>query len=176
MSTDRPLIPQVVLAADWHAAYTLVWQAAYAEEAARQGLSFAAREWVLKGPKRTAWPEVRKVCLMYAADAAKMGNDELACAWTMLGADPSGPGWRTPEGGRTYLPVFRGLARTILADTSLLDDDRFCEAVEGWRFLELAGSDGEDDLIVAAQRYGAMSKVDKERILAWARIWIGVWE
>jgi hypothetical protein len=40
----------------------------------------------------------------------------------------------------------------------------------GWRFLERAGSDGEQDLIVAAQRYGAALKIDIAEMLAWARI------
>jgi hypothetical protein len=37
--------------------------------------------------------------------------------------------------------------------------------------LEHAGSDGEDDLIVVARRYGAMAKIDGDEVLAWARRW-----
>jgi hypothetical protein len=37
--------------------------------------------------------------------------------------------------------------------------------------VEHAGSDGEDDLIVAARRYGAMAKIDGDAVLAWARRW-----
>jgi hypothetical protein len=69
------------------------------------------------------------------------------------------------------VPVFMALADAIVANPTLLDDEAFAEAVDGWRFLERAGSDGEDDLIVAARRYGAMAKIDRAKILAWARRW-----
>jgi hypothetical protein len=117
------------------------------------------------------WPERRRLCLSLGHRCAEEHDDQLACAWTMLGADPSGPGWRTRAGNKTYGPVFRALASAIVADPTLLDNETFAEAVAGWRFLERAGSDGEDDLIVAAQRSGAMAKIDRAKILAWARRW-----
>lgn len=69
------------------------------------------------------------------------------------------------------MPALRAIGRAIPADPALLDDEKFCEAVEGWRFLEVAGSEGEDDLIVAAQKYGAMGKIDRDSIGAWATMW-----
>ena len=73
----------------------------------------------------------------------------------MLGADPSGPACRTSDGDKTYGPIFRALADAILACPALLNDALFAEAVEGWHVLQHAGSDGEDDLIIATRRYGA---------------------
>jgi hypothetical protein len=36
--------------------------------------------------------------------------------------------------------------------------------------LERAGSDGEQDLIVAAKQHGAFFKFDRERLLDWAKL------
>src|SRR6201999_2850046 len=111
------------------------------------------------------WAQRLRLCLSLACRCAEGSDDqELAGAWTMLGADPSGPGWRTSAGKETYVPVFMALADAIVADPALLDDEAFAEAVDGWRFLGRASSDGEDDLIVAARRYGAMAKIDNAKI------------
>jgi hypothetical protein len=160
----------MALAEDWRAAFRIVWDVSF--ERATPGMGIPAGSISIGMENLPPWPQRRRLCLSHGHRCAEVFDDEeLACAWTMLGADPSGPGWRTSAGNRTYGPVFRALARAILADPTLLDDETFAEAVDGWRFLERAGSDGEDDLIVAARRYGAMAKIDRAKILAWARRW-----
>jgi hypothetical protein len=168
--TTTPLIVRMVLAEDWSEAFRIVWSASFEKAAADQGLD--AGGVALDMGDLPPWPQRRRLCLSLASRCAEDYEDEeLARAWTMLGADPRGPEWRTPAGDKTYAPVFRALADAIVSDPALLDDAAFAEAVDGWHFLERAGSDGEDDLIVAARRYGAMAKIDKDRILAWARAW-----
>jgi hypothetical protein len=160
----------MALAEDWPAAFRIVWSAAFEKAAADEGTDVGGV--AIDMDNLPPWPERRRLCLSLGRRCAEDYDDqELAGAWTMLGADPSGPGWRTSVGKETYQPVFMALATAIVADPALLDDETFAEAVDGWRFLERAGSDGEDDLIVAARRYGAMAKIDRVKILAWARRW-----
>jgi hypothetical protein len=168
--TTKSLIVRVVLAADWPAAFRIVSLTASAKAAAGQGLD--AGGVALGMGDLPPWPQRRNLCLSLARRYAdEPGDDELAAAWFTLGADPGGAGWRTAEGHKNYTPVLVALARAILANPALLDDEAFAAAVDGWRFLERAGSDGEDDLIVAARLYGAMAKIDKPRLLSWARTW-----
>jgi hypothetical protein len=168
--TTQPLIVRMAVAEDWPAAFRIVWAASFAKAAADMGIPAGGVS--IGMGDLPPWPQRRRLCLSLARRCAEDYDDqELACAWTMLGADPSGPGWRTSAGNKTYVPVFMALADAIVADPALLDDAAFAEAVDGWRFLERAGSDGEDDLIVAARRYGAMAKIDGAKILAWARRW-----
>lgn len=149
---EKPLIVRAMMSADWHSAFVQVSQAQFEESAGRLGLTASPGVWDIKTPDKIAWATVRKVCLRNAAASIDPG---LAAAWWLLGADPAGPGWRTPEGYRIYSQVLVTLARAIDDDPSLLGDDKFCEAVNGWKFLAQAGSDGEQDLIVAAQQHGA---------------------
>jgi hypothetical protein len=155
------IIVRVMMAADWLAAYQIVWAATYADVHSKMAQPSNRSEWAL----------ARLACLLRAEEARKAGDAELAGAWSLLGADPRGPQWRSLSGGRTYVPALRAIGRTIVADTALLDDMAFCQAVEGWRFIEAAGSAGDDDLIVAAKTYGAMGKIDKEAIAVWAKMW-----
>jgi hypothetical protein len=168
--TAKPLIVRMALAEDWQAAFRIVWDVSFERAAADMGIPAGGISIGMEN--LPPWPQRRRLCLSHAHRCAEVFDDEeLAGAWTMLGADPSGPGWRTSAGKETYVPVFMALADAIVADPALLDDETFAEAVDGWRFLERAGSDGEDDLIVAARRYGAMAKIDRAKILAWARRW-----
>jgi hypothetical protein len=170
--TATPLIARLALAKDWTEAFRILWPASFAKAATNPGL--AAGDSAIDTDDLVAWPQRRHLCLSLARRCAEEdGDDELACAWTMLGAAPRRPGWRTGNGDKTYMPVLQSLAGAILADAALLDDAAFVDAVDGWRCLERAGSDGEDDLIVAAQRYGAMAKIDKDRLLPWAHAWAG---
>jgi hypothetical protein len=170
--TTTPLVVRMALAEDWPAAFRIVWAASFAKAAADQGPGAGAGAVAIDMENLPPWPQRRRLCLSHGRRCAEVFDDqELAGAWTMLGADPSGPGWRTSAGKETYVPVFMALADAIVADPALLDDETFAEAVDAWRFLERAGSAGEDDLIVAARRYGAMAKIDRGKILAWARRW-----
>lgn len=158
----KPLIVRVALCDDWMAAFRLVWEATFGRIAADHAPPMEYLKWSGR----------RGFCLSYAERCADEYDDkELADAWATLGAEPAGPKWRTPEGHKIYLLVFASLAAAIVADPALLDDQAFAEAINGWLFLERAGSDGEDDLIAAARRYSAMVKIDKAEILAWARSW-----
>ncbi|MBX9830211.1 MAG: hypothetical protein K2Y27_35100 [Xanthobacteraceae bacterium] len=117
-----------------------------------------------------SWTERREVCLRMSNKClGDFGKPEFAAAWSALGADPAEPGWRKPGEGRVYEVIFVAIAKAIVADATLLDDDLFCAAVNGWKFLEQAGSDGEQDLIVSARKYGATVTASREEILAWAR-------
>lgn len=169
--SDHPLIVRVVMAADWHEALSVTSKTAVERATARHGYAFEPTEWKLTKPDRIDWKNARAGALLCASAAAEDGDEELAAAYFALGADPSGVGWRTLAGSRTYVPVMRELGRAIVADPALLDDERFCETAEGWRFLEIAGSDGHDDLIVAAKMYGAMGRIDRDSIRAWAKMW-----
>lgn len=166
-----PLIVRVVMAADWHDALTLVSQAAHARSAARHGFPVDNEPWTIKRADVVDWKNSRAGALLCASAAAEDGDEDLAAAYFALGADPSGVGWRTLAGSKTYVPVMRALGKAIVADVSLLADEKFAEAAEGWRFLEIAGSNGEDDLIVAAKTYGAMGRIDRDSIRAWAQMW-----
>jgi hypothetical protein len=166
--TTTPLIVRMVLAADWNEAFQIVWSAAFAAAGHRldaTGVSLGMGD-------LPPWPQRRHLCRSLARRCGEeYGDKELARAWTMLGADPRGPEWRTRDGDETYAPVFRALAEAIVADPALVDDAALAAAVEGWHVLEHAGSDGEDDLIVVARRYGARAKIDGDEVLAWARRW-----
>jgi hypothetical protein len=166
--TTTPLIVRVALAADWNEAFRIVRSASFATAAADHGLDAAGVS--LAMGDLPPWPQRRRLCRSLARRCAEEYGDEgLAGAWTMLGADPRGPEWRTRAGGRTYAFIFRALADAIVADPALVDDAAFAAAVEGWHVLQHAGSDGEDDLIVVARRYGVMAKIDGDEVLAWAR-------
>lgn len=170
---EKPLIVRVLMARDWYEAYRLVLDEAYAKEAIRRSVAFDhSPMWIERpGDDRSAWSRARLTCLLQADEAEKAGDAELAGAWSLLGADPRGPQRRSLSGGRTYVPALREIGRVIVADPALLDEEKFCQAVEGWRFVEAAGSSGEDDLIDAAQDYGAFGKIDKEAMLVWAKMW-----
>ncbi|MBX9846122.1 MAG: hypothetical protein K2Z80_30395 [Xanthobacteraceae bacterium] len=162
---EKPLIIRAMMSADWHAAFVLVSQAAFQESAGRLGLTASPDVWAIKTPDKIARDSVRKVCLQSATDAA---NRDLAAAWRMLGAPPYGYAWRSSQDRWVYYQVLKALAQAVDDDPALLDDDKTCEAIQGWQFLEQAGSDGEQDLIVAAQQYGAFFKVDREKLRGWA--------
>jgi hypothetical protein len=150
----------VVTAADWMEAFRLVWEATFRRIAVG----------VAPPMEHLSWANRRSLCLWYAARCIdENGDQELAAAWFTLGAYPRGFEWRTAEGHKNYTPVLVALARAIVTDPTLLDDESFANIVEGLRFLERAGSDGEDDLIRAARVHGGMAKIDKDRLLAWAR-------
>lgn len=168
---SKPLIVQVVLAADWHEALSVVSRTATERAMARHGYAFDPTSWKMTKPDGIVWANARGGCRLCAVAAAEDGDEELAAAYWALAADPAGPGFRKPEGWKTYTPVMRALGRAIVADPSLLDDQKFCEAVEGWRFLETAGSDGFDDLIAYAQDYGRFGKIDKTAMLARVQMW-----
>jgi hypothetical protein len=160
--SERPLIVRVVTTADWMEAFHLVWEATVGRIAVG----------VAPPMEHLRWANRRGLCLSLARRCAEnYGHQELARAWTILGADPRGPEWRTNDADKTYAPVFRALADAIVVDPALVDDAAFAGAVEGWHVLEHAGSDGEDDLIVVARRYGSMAKIDRDEVVAWARRW-----
>lgn len=155
------LIRDMLMASDWEAAYRL---AAATLPGARDGaaLSEPPASWELRRP----------YCLQMSAFVRnELRSHSRAAAWAILGADPAGPGWRKREGYENYGLVLKGIADAIVAQPPLLEDERFRDAVQGWRFLERAGSDGEDDLIVSARKYGAMGRNDASDILAWAQRW-----
>jgi hypothetical protein len=165
--TTTPLIVRMALAADWRAAFRIVWDVSF--EKATPGMGMPPGSIAIGMGNLPPWPERRRLCLSLARRCGEEdGDKELACAWTMLGADPRAPEWRTRAGDGSYATVFRALAVAIAADPTLVDDAAFAAAIEGWHVLEHAGSDGEDDLIVVARRYGAMAKIDRDEILAWA--------
>jgi hypothetical protein len=168
--TTTPLVVRMARAEDWPAAFRIVWDVSF--ERAAAGMGIPAGGIAIGMENLPPWPQRRRLCLSHARRCAEVfDDDELAGAWTMLGADPSGPGCRTRDGDKTFGPIFRALADAILAGPALLSDALFAQAVEGWHALQHAGSDGEDDLILATRRYGAMAKIDKATILAWARRW-----
>jgi hypothetical protein len=127
--TTTPLIVRMALATDWSEAFRIVRSAAFAIAAADRGLDAAS---VSLGIGDLPWPERWRLCLSLARRCAEDYDDEVARAWTMLGADPRGPKWRTRDGDETYAPVFRALADAIVADPALVDDAAFAAAVEGW--------------------------------------------
>ena len=155
------LLRDMLLAPDWEAAYQL---AAATLPGARAGI--AAPE------PPASWEIRRPYCLQMSAFVRnELRSHSRAAAWAILGADPAGPEWRKREGYENYGQVLRGIADAIVTEPSLLDDEAFREAVDGWRFLEHAGSDGDEDLIVSARKYGAMGKADAAEILSWAQRW-----
>lgn len=169
--SDHPLIVRVVMASDWFEALSLTTKVAVERATARHGYAFEPTKWQMTKRHRIEWANARAGALLCASAAAEDGDEELAAAYFALGADPSGVGRRTLAGSRTYVPVLRALGQAIVDDPTLLDDEKFCEAAEGWRFLEIAGSAGEDDLIVAAKDYGARGRIDRDSIMAWAQMW-----
>ena len=168
--TTTPLIVRMALAEDWPAAFRIVWAASFAKAAANDGPD--AGGVAIDMDNLPPWPQRRRLCLSLARRCAEGSDDqELAGAWTMLGADPSGPECRTRDGDKTFGPIFRALADAILAAPALLSDELFAQAVEGWHVLQHAGSEGEDDLIIATRRYGATAPINRDEVLAWARRW-----
>ena len=160
--SDRPLIVRVVIAGDWMEAFRLAWTTTF-------GLIAADHAPPMQYLK---WPARRGLCLACAKRCAEdCGNNDLVGAWSALGAEPAGLGRRSLARDKAYAEVFAALARAVVADPALLDGEAFSVAVHGWRFLERAGSDGEDDLIVAARLYGGMTKIDRPKLLTWAHAW-----
>jgi hypothetical protein len=155
------LIVRAMMAADWYAAYQVVWAATYA----------GVPSTMAKPVNRSDWGLARLACLLRAEEARKAGDADGEGAWSLLGADPRGMQSRSLAGGRTYVPALREIGRAIVDDPTLLDDLAFCQAVEGWRFLEVAGASGDDDLIEAAHSYGSMGKIEREQILGRALMW-----
>jgi hypothetical protein len=128
--TTTPLIVRVALAADWSEAFRIVRSAAFATAAAGHGLDAAGVS--LGMGDLPPWPERRRLCRSLDRRCGEeYGDQELARAWTMLGADPRGPEWRTSEDNKTYAFIFRALADAIVADPALVDDAAFAAAVEG---------------------------------------------
>jgi hypothetical protein len=155
------LLRDMLIAPDWESAYRL---AAATLPSARDGVAVS--------DPPASWEIRRPYCLQMSAFVRnELKSSSTAAAWAILGADPAGPGWRKREGYENYGQVLRGIADAIVAEPSLTDDEAFREAVDGWRFLEHAGSDGDEDLIVSARRYGAMGKADAAEILSWAQRW-----
>jgi hypothetical protein len=113
--TTTPLIVRVALAADWNEAFRIVRSASFATAAADHGLDAAGVS--LAMGDLPPWPQRRRLCRSLARRCGEEdGDKELARAWTMLGADPRGPKWRTRDGDETYAPVFRAPADAIVAD------------------------------------------------------------
>lgn len=155
------LIRDMLMASGWEAAYRL---AAATLPRARDGAAL---------PEPPApWELRRPYCLQMSAFVRnELRSHSRAAAWAILGADPAGPAWRNREGCENYGQALRGIADAVVNKPSLIDDEGFRDAVNGWRFLERAGSDGEQDLIVSARKYGAMGRNDAAEILAWAQRW-----
>ena len=163
---EKPLIARAMLAEDFPAAFRLVWEVAGSP--ADVDLT-DLKELSGRAPDRMLFGLAREICRDKAVEAVRAGKRDLAEAWRLLSAPPEGHRWRTPEGHWIFSRVLIALARAIDADPTLLDDDSFCEAVVGWRFLDKAGSDGEEDLIVCAKSHGAALKVDKGDLRVWAK-------
>jgi hypothetical protein len=160
---EKPLIVRAMLAKDFPAAFMMVWEASGSP--AEFDPSDAAKL-TGRAPDRMLFALPREICLGQAAAA---GKSDVADAWQLLAASPEGPRWRSPAAHRTWSRVLIALGRAIGADPTLLAADSFCEAVVGWKFLEQAGSDGEEDLIACAKSHGAALRVDRERLLDWAK-------
>jgi hypothetical protein len=155
------LVHRVIMAPDWVTAFRTVLAAMPAAHDADAVLG-----------KLQAWEDRRRACLqMTALCRDDLKSPSRTAAWAILGADPAGPGWRKREGYQNYSQVLKGIADVIAAQPTLLEDEQFRDAVGGWRFLERAGSDGEEDLIVSARKYGAMGRNDASEVLAWAQRW-----
>ena len=169
----KPMIVRAMLAKDFPAAFMMVWEASGSP--AEFDPSDAAK---LSGraPDRMLFSIAREICRGQAAAYAEAGKSDTADAWLLLAAPPEGPGWRSPAAHQTWARVLIALARVIYGDPTLLDDDRFCEAVNGWKFLEQAGSDGEEDLIACAKAHGAALRFTKEGLLDWAKRQTEAWE
>ena len=170
---EKPLIARAMLAEDFPAAFRLVWESAGSP--ADVDLT-DLKELSGRAPDRMLFGLAREICRQKAVEAVRVGKRDLAEAWRLLSAPPEGNRWRTPEGHWIFSRVLIALARAIDADPTLLDDDRFCEAVVGWKFLDRAGSDGEEDLIVCAKSHGAALKVDKGELRVWAKRQIEEWK
>jgi hypothetical protein len=168
---EKLLIVRVMMAGDWHAAFVMVSQAAFRDTTDRLGVPSSDAAWSVNPPDKIAWENVRQVCRLNAEASI---DPDLAAAWWMLGADPAGPGWRKPESYKDWERLLAAIGKAIATHPVLLDDAVFRQAVAGWRFLERAGSDGEDNLIVCAKVHGAHFKTDRDELLAWARIWSAV--
>jgi len=160
--SEKPLIVRVVTAGEWMEAFRLAWTTTLGQIAADHAPPMQYLKWSAR----------RGLCLAYAARCAEdSGNNDLVDAWSALGAEPTALGQRSLDGDKTYADVFAALARSIVTDPALLDDEAFAVAVHGWHFLERAGAVGENDLIVAARLYGGMTKIDRAKLLTWARAW-----
>lgn len=157
-----PLIIRMALADDWPAAAALALaetmpalpDAAEAAAAVMTPLDWSSRR------RHAAW---------FVDRLRQDARHDVADAWAMLAADPRG--WQ--HGHREYEAVFRGLARAVVERGELLDDDAVVEMIDGWRFIERAGTDGVMDVVAAARWYGEMCAVAKARefLPVWARSW-----
>lgn len=151
---NQPLIVRVVTATDWTAAYRLLWRETFGRAGAGHEIPM----------RHVRWPARRSLCLVLANDAIEeWGDQELADAWAILGADPTPPASR----------AFKHIADAVADDPSLLDDDAFAEALAGWRFIALVSSGGEQDLIATARKIGATLEIDKDGLLEWCQSWVG---
>lgn len=160
--SEKPLIVCAVTAGDWMEAFRLAWTTTFGQIAADHAPPMQYLKWSAR----------RSLCLAYAARCAEDSeNNDLVGAWSALGAEPAGPGRRSFGGNQVYADVFAALAHSIVANPALLDEEIFAVAVHGWRFLERAGADGKDDLIVAARLYGGTMEIDRAKLLTWARTW-----
>ncbi|MCK9918045.1 hypothetical protein MXD81_53785 [Microbacteriaceae bacterium K1510] len=160
--SEKPLLVRVVTAGDWMEAFRLAWTTTFGQIAADHAPPMQYLKWSAR----------RSLCLAYAARCAEdSGNSDLVGAWSALGAEPTGLGRRSSDSDNAYADVFAALARSIVADPALLDDEAFAVAVHGWHLLKRAGADGENDLIVAARLYGGTTKIDRSKLLTWARAW-----
>lgn len=154
--TETPIIVRIVLAKDWLDAFKMLWIATFGRIATDRGDMMTYIK----------WPERRRLCRAFAEQCIDECNDEeLAIAWNCLADDPAGP--------EVYRLIFGALAAAIVANSALLDNVAFVEAVEGWRFLgNNPESVREQDLIAAARGRGtALIPAGKAETLAWARIW-----
>lgn len=160
--SEKPLIVGVVTAGDWMEAFRLAWTTTFGQIAADHAPPMQYLKWSAR----------RGLCLAYAARCAEDSeNNDLIGAWSALGAEPAGLGQRSLDGDKAYTDLFAALACSIATDPALLDEEAFALAVHGWHCLERAGTDGEDDLIIAARLYGGMTEIDRPRLLTWARTW-----
>ena len=159
-----PRIICAVLSPDWVSAY---------RQAVGAAIEADVGELVQHGEtaiQNLAWPERRAACLRVADECATLSADRgLTGTWAMLGADPSG--FRKTASAKNYWRIWRGLATAIHSAPELADYDPLCLAIEAWRFIERAGSDGDDDLISAAHRFGAYGRVDRPGLLKWVHAW-----
>jgi hypothetical protein len=106
--TTTPLIARMVLAADWPAAFRIVWSASSEKATADQSLD--AGGVAIAMDNLPPWPQRRRLCLSLARRCAEVFDDqELAGAWTMLGADPSADTVMKP----TPALIERGMSRMI---------------------------------------------------------------
>jgi hypothetical protein len=106
--TTTPLVVRMAPAEDWPAAFRIVCDVSFERAAADMGIPAGGISIGMED--LPPWPQRRRLCLSHAHRCAEVFDDqELAGAWTMLGADPSADTVMKP----TPALIERGMSRMI---------------------------------------------------------------